>query len=130
METIKQYIVKELKEQRKMLDGGDFDHWFDGYNSENEPISSMVNNADIDSDEFNIGFEQRYMFAMRDTFAEVIRQQGACAICGKPMRGTVDIHHHFEKCEKCNGMITAKDKKAHVCKKENITESDAYKAIL
>ena len=64
---MKTIIEKELYEQIECLNQ-DFKHYLSELNQDNSGITvgEAISNADIDSIEFNIGYEQGYIHALKN----------------------------------------------------------------
>ncbi len=61
------FIADEIKKQKECLDSGEFDYYKDFLTNGNESdcsVSELVMSADIEGDEFNIGFEQGFIRGM------------------------------------------------------------------
>jgi hypothetical protein len=64
MLTTKQ-IEKELKDHRKSLK--EYEHYRDSIAPDSkEPIATLIEDCDFESDDFNIGFEQGYIRGMEN----------------------------------------------------------------
>lgn len=80
MNKIKKYVKNSLKEQKEMLDGGDFEHYKTEFGmasvsdeDNGDKVSDIIGVLDIDGIDFNAGYEQGYMHALHNVLAEVKR---------------------------------------------------------
>ena len=61
----KKEIEKMLDDHKKDMNSVDYEHYFMEYNKGEKTTYEVIENVDIDSTEFNIGFEQGYTYALK-----------------------------------------------------------------